>query len=406
MTNASNGQIEQIASDSNVVFQFHGKGFEYFKIWIVNIILSVLTLGIYSAWATVRNHRYFYGNTQLDGSSFEYHAQPMQILKGRIIAVAILLVFTLLSNLLPAAAVVLAVLLFLAMPFLIWSGYRFMTNMSSYRNIRFGFNMPLKKAYTILSTPYLFIAAVVGAILLLSSGEGQSGAAGVIIMLLMLSIYLSIPFFQAFIQRNLYSHVTYGTSQLDSKISVAEYYKIYLKLIGWSLLIVIGAAIIGSIISSVIGSVDLSSLSLLVSDDPGMQQMGMMMLMGSLGALMIAIPVVLFAFVLFQQAYAITKFRNHNFNTAVLEDVKLKSELKVSTLWFVLLTNTVLIILTATLYYPWAKVRLTRLLADATSVDAEIGLGNFVAGQQNNLSAVGDELAEAFDAPLDLGVGI
>ncbi len=32
---------------------FTGKGSEYFKIWIVNIALSLITLGIYSAWAKV-----------------------------------------------------------------------------------------------------------------------------------------------------------------------------------------------------------------------------------------------------------------------------------------------------------------------------------------------------------------
>jgi len=41
-------------------FEFRGDGMEYFKIWIVNILLTILTLGIYSAWATVRNNRYFY----------------------------------------------------------------------------------------------------------------------------------------------------------------------------------------------------------------------------------------------------------------------------------------------------------------------------------------------------------
>jgi len=40
-------------------FYFTGKGGEYFRIWIVNICLTILTLGIYSAWATVRTRRYF-----------------------------------------------------------------------------------------------------------------------------------------------------------------------------------------------------------------------------------------------------------------------------------------------------------------------------------------------------------
>ncbi|MEO1140896.1 MAG: DUF898 family protein, partial [Pseudomonadota bacterium] len=65
-------------------FSFKGTASEYFGIWIVNLLLSIVTLGIYTAWAKVRRLRYFYGNTWLDGHNFEYHAKPIQILIGRI----------------------------------------------------------------------------------------------------------------------------------------------------------------------------------------------------------------------------------------------------------------------------------------------------------------------------------
>jgi uncharacterized membrane protein YjgN (DUF898 family) len=39
-------------------FEFRGTGGEYFRIWIVNLLLTILTLGIYSAWAKVRQLRY------------------------------------------------------------------------------------------------------------------------------------------------------------------------------------------------------------------------------------------------------------------------------------------------------------------------------------------------------------
>ena len=48
--------------------QFTGSGSEYFKIWIVNVLLTIVTLGIYSAWAKVRRLRYFYNNTRFAGS--------------------------------------------------------------------------------------------------------------------------------------------------------------------------------------------------------------------------------------------------------------------------------------------------------------------------------------------------
>ena len=46
-------------------FTFKGTASEYFRIWIVNVGLTVLTLGFYGAWAKVRTRQFFYGNTYL-----------------------------------------------------------------------------------------------------------------------------------------------------------------------------------------------------------------------------------------------------------------------------------------------------------------------------------------------------
>lgn len=55
---------------------FTGSGGEYFHIWIVNLLLTILTLGVYSAWAKVRRLQYFCRNTRLAGASFDYHGNP------------------------------------------------------------------------------------------------------------------------------------------------------------------------------------------------------------------------------------------------------------------------------------------------------------------------------------------
>jgi uncharacterized membrane protein YjgN (DUF898 family) len=78
--------LEPAAPRDPEVLSFHGSGREYFRIWIVNLLLSIVTLGIYSAWAKVRRLNYFYRNTRLAGASFDYHASPIAILKGRIAA--------------------------------------------------------------------------------------------------------------------------------------------------------------------------------------------------------------------------------------------------------------------------------------------------------------------------------
>jgi uncharacterized membrane protein YjgN (DUF898 family) len=80
-----------------ISFQFKGTADEYFRIWIVNTLLSVVTLGVYSAWAKVQRLQYFYGNTFLDGVPFAYHAAPLAILKGRVLTYGVLAIVAVLS---------------------------------------------------------------------------------------------------------------------------------------------------------------------------------------------------------------------------------------------------------------------------------------------------------------------
>src|SRR5437667_6745528 len=81
--------------------EFSASAGEYFRIWIVNLALTILTLGIYSAWAKVRKRRYFYAHTHIAGESFEYRGRPVAILKGRLIAVALLGAVIAVGNLIP-----------------------------------------------------------------------------------------------------------------------------------------------------------------------------------------------------------------------------------------------------------------------------------------------------------------
>ena len=70
-------------------FRFSGDSKAYFKLWAVNLLLTIATVGIYGAWAKVRNRRYIYGNTYLHDASFDYHANPRSILVARLFVVAI-----------------------------------------------------------------------------------------------------------------------------------------------------------------------------------------------------------------------------------------------------------------------------------------------------------------------------
>lgn len=142
--------------------EFKGEGREFFGIWIVNILLSIITLGVYSAWAKVRTKRYFYGNTHLAGDSFEYHAQPMQILKGRLVALVALFVWGIANSFSPIASLVLILLFYISLPWLLWSNARFDAAMTSYRNVHFSFNASLKEAYKVI------VGREIGALIIVS----------------------------------------------------------------------------------------------------------------------------------------------------------------------------------------------------------------------------------------------
>ena len=80
----------KICDASPLPFEFTGKAKEFFGIWLSNLLLSILTLGIYSAWAKVRRRRFFLGHTLIGGHRFDYHADPKVILKGRAVVVSVL----------------------------------------------------------------------------------------------------------------------------------------------------------------------------------------------------------------------------------------------------------------------------------------------------------------------------
>ena len=120
-------------------FSFTGTTREYFGIWIVNVLLTIVTLGVYSAWAKVRRQRYFYGNTWLAGASFDYHARPVRILIGRVIVLALLVAYNLALQFAPLVGGLIGVAGLFAIPWFVMRGLRFNARVTSYRNVRFDF---------------------------------------------------------------------------------------------------------------------------------------------------------------------------------------------------------------------------------------------------------------------------
>lgn len=230
------------ANQTPVVFR--GRTSEYFGIWIVNLLLSIITLGIYSAWAKVRRKKYFYNNTLIDGVGFDYHASPIAILKGRIIAFILYLVFVFTSGIHPAVSIVLSILLFIAIPWIIVRGLKFNARNSSHRGLRFDFDGKYGDAALIfLGFPLLFGAAIGLVIWGLVALTSEWVTALVAPLLVMAALAVYVPFIMQRQQQFMINHHKFGTTSFDMKAKIKDFFMIFLKL--FLVVLAIGAIITG-----------------------------------------------------------------------------------------------------------------------------------------------------------------
>lgn len=370
-------------------FKFHGSGGEYFKIWIVNIVLSILTLGIYSAWAKVRNKQYFYGNTEFEGSTFSYLASPITILKGRLIAMAILIAYSAASNTPIWWVSAIAVLgMLLVSPFFVQRSLMFNARNSAYRNIRFNFTGSFKEAALI------FAGLPIGSILLVVgvAALGQTiGAAWIGAIAFLLLFALAMPYF-IYRQKNYFvGNSEYGTTGFEFSATRSDFFATWGKLVLWSFVAFIAAAILGGIVAGILGV----SVAGLGGDGDVQNSMGAMIPM------LIAIYLIVGIAYLFPFIYYVVKINNLVFNNTRIDDFQLSANYELMSYGKLLLVNTLLTLLTLGFYRPWAMVRTAQYKADHMSVVAVSELDGFVAGEAKHIDALGEEVGDFYD--LDFG---
>lgn len=119
----------------------------YTLLELQNFFLSVLTLGLYSAWAKVRRRKYITQHTKLDGHAFDFVAKPLVILRSRILVVAILLATTLTEELHPSLKLAGTVTMILAFPWAFTASTAFNARQTLYRGHPFVFFGKTKDAY-------------------------------------------------------------------------------------------------------------------------------------------------------------------------------------------------------------------------------------------------------------------
>ncbi|MEI9888735.1 MAG: YjgN family protein [Rhizomicrobium sp.] len=336
--------------------EFRGRGAEYFRIWVVNVALTVLTLGIYSAWAKVRTQRYFYGNTYLAGHSFEYHASAVRILIGRAIAVTLFAGYTLSAIMVPVTVGFWILILGAALPWLANSSIRFNARNTSWRNVRFRFTATYFEA---------FIAYVVWSVAALA-------------------IFFLIPYTRRVHDYFYVNHHRFGGRAFATRFSAGRIYAIYL--IGFVLIVGIIAFLLGGTAAIVVVTTRLHDYTknIHLPIDEGATTVIVALLFGSTA--------------LFVTNFVAAMVTNLAIGNATLEGGhKLISRISPWRLGWIVVSNTLLTLATLGLFFPFARVRLARYRMSRYALAANSDLDDFTAEALEQQSAIGEEIAGVFD---------
>lgn len=339
--------------------EFSGTASEYFRIWIVNLFLTVLTLGIYAAWAKVRTRRYFYAHTTLAGYAFDYRADPWFILRGNLIIGTGLLLYLAAEAIWPLYSGMVLIAYYGLFPFLVYKSLRFNAYNSAYRNIRFRFRGSIKECYKI----YLLIP-----------------------ILIPLSLGLIVPYWVFRRKKYFFENFSFGQSSNIFSGTAGPFYQAYssagLILIAFSMISAVGAFVFLS------------------------QQKNLVLPFGKTQQLFMLLPVIGFlaASVIFTfiQQFLFARLTNYCWKHSGLEGLHFDCQLKANRLLLIRVTNAIGIILSLGLLIPWAKIRRARYVLSSLTMISERSLDEFTASEESAESAIGEVATGFFD--IDIGL--
>ena len=372
MTDLSSISTDQDADGADrpreLPLEFRGCAREYFRIWSVNLCLTLLTLGIFSAWAKVRKKRYFYAHTRLDGTPFQYLGQPLPILKGRVIAAILFALYYasthFFSSLLPyvlAAGVLLA-------PWVIVRSAAFNARYSAFRNmtLRFDANYAeaLKTVYAWGLIPILVVGTTFewwGNYFAAAAAYGAFG--------------LAFPWWLMRLKRFLVGRTSFGGLNGELSATGRQLFKVYFL---GGLILMAAGLVAGLVIAGLSTSGLMTEASVVLASLP------------------------LYAAYVLSFAYIQAHGGNLVWNRTELGPLRFRSTLRGRDLAKLYLTNALAIVASVGLLIPWAVMRTLRYRAENMRFILQGELSDFAGGEGHDVRSTGAEVGEFFDLDLSL----
>ncbi len=361
--------------------RFFGSGGEYFRIWIVNLLLTLVTVGIWSAWAKVRKTRYFWSNTQLAGAAFQYHGNPVAILRGRLLAGAFFVTYSVAGRISITAGMIAGAVLVLLSPWFFYKSMRFKLANTTWRGLRFGFDSTAGQAYAVLAP-----VMVLGGLFFVSLAAMQRLAPGeksnpVPVLLAELALFAFWPWLHARVKAYQHGRARYGNLAFEFEPSTGAFYGVY----GKTFLVALPFFLLLGVVMAAMFAVGTGGLK-----EPTAMRRAL-------------IPIMVVTYAVFLVAYAFAGA----FFTARLQrlvwtrthagPVRFSTSVTARGFMRVWIVNGLLTLLTIGIYWPWAAVAIARYRLDCMTVEAGAPLEAVAAGSlPTERSATGEGAVDFF----------
>jgi uncharacterized membrane protein YjgN (DUF898 family) len=367
--------------------EFTGSGSEYFRIWIVNLLLMLVTFGIYYPWAKVRRLRYFHGNTLVDGEPLGFHGDPKKMLKGYMLVGLLFSLYSAAGQFSAMAGLMAFAIVAALFPALLKSSMQFRLANTSWRGLRFRFNGSLGDAYRAVLPAFLPGLVVVVAAMGISNPQKPPlwyGATLAVVGLVSLAV---LPWLLWNLKKYQHNHYALASLQTTFKATLGAFYKVFFKTAGVMLLpmaVVVGLAAAFTFVGKAGG------------------------FWGSGGKTVIIVVAVLCGFAalvamfMVVKPYFTSRLQNLVWTRTGSTVLRFRSELRFSSLLWLTLKNWLLVVLTLGLYWPFAAVALARIRLEAVVVKTRVTPDTLIS----QIRAVeGDAAGEAAGDLFGLDIG-
>lgn len=357
--------------------RFTGSGSEFFRIWSVNLLLTLVTLTLYWPFARARRLKYFHEHTELHGDALGFHGDPWKMFKGHLVLLAVGGTYAALLYLVPAYEWLGLVLMALVWPLLWRASLGFRMRNTSWRGVRFDFEGTLSQAY--LAFVPLFLPGIAlnllplwvqnepDAVKLL--GQWTLGISGLFLLFL--------PWLLAKVYRFQHNGYRFTQERSTLQLQTPMLYWLFLSLLLLVVLLLV-----------------LMRVGFLMTKNLGWSPAIVIPVLGGLGYFLSFIMI---------YSLAVVKTQNWLWSQTASAHVHLSSDLSFWRFvgWSAL--NWFLIVLTLGLYWPFAVVRTARMRLEAISVDIEGDMGTWVSNVKPGSSGV---LADASGDYFDMDMGL